>query len=58
MRPEDEAQIVAYATRPGLKRLTPLTRDKQVLLAAIDATDEARTLLDPWPMGLPCLQTT
>jgi len=49
MRSDDLVQIAAYATLPGLKRLTPFTSDKDTLLAALEAADADPLTVDPFP---------
>jgi VWFA-related protein len=49
MRSGDLVQIAAYATLPGLKRLTPFTSDKDSLLAALEAADAEPLMVDPFP---------
>jgi VWFA-related protein len=49
MQPDDVVQIAAYASLPGMKRLTPFTSDKQALLAAIDTAEGDPQWIDPFP---------
>jgi hypothetical protein len=53
MASDDLVQIAAYATLPGLKRLTPFTSDKEVLLAALEAADADPLMVDAFPASLP-----
>jgi len=46
MQPEDLVLLAAYASLKGLKRLTPFTSDRAILLAAIDQAYEDRAFME------------
>ncbi len=49
MRGGDEATIVAYAQRAGLREISPFTSDRERLIDALEAAASDPALVDSWP---------
>ncbi len=49
MRAGDEAMIVAYANRTGLREISPFTGVREFLIDAIESAATDPALVDPWP---------
>lgn len=53
MRSGDEVTIVGYTTRRGVRTIQPFTRDREALLATLEAAEGDLELSDPFAQALP-----